>query len=232
MDRQGWKIAWTAAAGAVLVIWSGEWFAGQLVPTTYPGELAFGGADEMPPAVDLAAVQRDWPGSLEGPGERGRLIAYVGNIERQKPPATAVPARASARPVEEADLGTLLASADAAAGKGKARVCTSCHSMDAGGRNGVGPALWGVVGRNIASHGGFAYSPALSAQSGAWTYERLDSYLMSPARAIPGNKMAFAGLRRDEDRAAVIKYLASLSPGAPAFPAPMASAAGQGAGAQ
>ncbi|MCF8709505.1 c-type cytochrome [Rhizorhapis sp. SPR117] len=232
MDRQGWKIAWTAAAGAVLVIWSGEWFAGQLVPTTYPGELAFGGADEMPPAVDLAAVQRDWPGSLGGPGEQGRLIAYVGNIERQKPPVTAVPARATTPQPQEADLGTLLASADAAVGKGKARVCTSCHSMDAGGRNGVGPALWGVVGRNIASHGGFAYSPALSAQPGAWTYERLDSYLTSPARAIPGNKMAFAGLRRDEDRAAVIKYLASLSPGAPAFPAPMTSAAGQGAGAQ
>ena len=104
--------------------------------------------------------------------------------------------------------------------------------MDAGGRNGVGPNLWGVVGRNIASHGGFSYSPALSSQPGAWTYEQLDNYLTSPARAIPGNKMAFAGLRRAEDRAAVIKYLASLGPGAPPFPAPMAGAGGQGNGAE
>lgn len=220
-----------AAAAAVAVIWSGNWFANQLVPTTYPGALAFKPADDLPPPVDLASVQRGWPGGLEGPGERGRLLAYVHEIERQTPPRVTT-ASVSAAPQQVADLGTLLASADAAAGKGKARVCTTCHSLEQGGPNRVGPNLWGIVGRKIASHGGFAYSPAMSAEQGTWTYERLNSYLTSPGRAIPGNKMAFAGLRRGEDRAAVIKYLASLGSGAPPFPQPMAAAGGGGKGAR
>lgn len=214
MDKRGWQVAWLSAAGAVAVLWSGDWFASHLIPTTYPGELAFQGADEMPPPVDLAAVQRGWPGGLERPGERGRLIAYIKNIEKQAPPLTAEPGRTLAHQ-EEVDLGTLLASADASAGQGKARICTTCHSMEQGGPNRIGPNLWSVVGREVAAHAGFDYSPALSAQQGTWTYERLDEYLTSPARAIPGTKMAFAGLRRPQDRAAVIKYLASLGSAPP-----------------
>jgi cytochrome c len=91
--------------------------------------------------------------------------------------------------------------------------------------------LWGVVGRPIGSHGGFAYSPAMKAQQGAWSYERLDQFLASPARDVPGTKMAFAGLRRAQDRAAVIKYLATLGGSAPA-PRPMAAAGGQASGAR
>lgn len=228
MDRDQWRVAWVTAAAAVAVIWGGDWFAGQLVPTRYPGELAFKGADDLPPAVDLASVQRGWPDALEGPGARGRLLAYMRDIEHQTPPPSAAP-KAAAKAEEVADLGTLLASADAAAGQGKARVCTTCHTLGQGEPNRMGPNLWGVVGRKIASHGGFAYSPALKAEQGAWSYERLDQYLASPARAVPGNKMAFAGLRRAQDRAAVIKYLATLGGSAPA-PKPIA-AAGRAAGA-
>jgi cytochrome c len=230
MDREGWKVAWLAAAAAVAVIWSGDWFANQLVPTRYPGELAFKGAEDLPPSVDLASVQRGWPDSLTGKGDRGRLLAYIEDIEHQAPPPVAAPKGAGkAEPV--ADLGTLLASADAAAGKGKARVCITCHTLEQGEPNRLGPNLWGVVGRNIASHGGFAYSPAMKAEQGTWSYERLDQYLASPGRAIPGNKMAFAGLRRAQDRAAVIKYLGTLGGNAP-VPEPMAAGGGQASGAK
>lgn len=230
MDRKAWKIAWIASAGAVAVILGGDWFADQLIPTTYPGQLAFKGADDLPPAVDLAAVQRGWPSGLKGPGERGRLIAYMDDIEHQPVPLPAV--ATAAAPKEVADLGTLLASADATAGEGKARVCSTCHSFEQGGPNRIGPNLWGVVGRKIATHGGFAYSPAMKSHEGTWTYERLDSFLASPGKDVPGTKMSFAGLRRPADRAAVIKYLASLGSGAPPLPQPMAAAGGQGKGAR
>lgn len=228
MNREGWKVAGLAAAGALVVILGGDWFADQLIPTTYPGQLAFKGAEDLPPAVDLAAVQRGWPSGLKGPGERGRLIAYMDDIEHQ--PVPRPPVAAASAPKEVADLGTLLASADAAAGKGKVRVCTSCHSFESGGPDRMGPNLWGVVGRKIAAHGGFVYSPAMKAQQGTWTYERLNSFLTSPGKVVPGTKMSFAGLRRAEDRAAVIKYLASLGSGAPPPPPPQAMAAGGGEG--
>lgn len=230
MDRDGWKVAWLAAAGAVAVIWSGDWFADRLVPTRYPGELAFKGADDLPPPVDLASVQRGWPDSLEGQGARGRLLAYMRDIEHQAPPSVSAPEKAG-KAEPQVDLGTLLASADAEAGKGKARVCISCHTLEQGQPNRMGPNLWGVVGRKVGSHGGFAYSPALKAEAGTWTYERLNQYLASPARAIPGNKMAFAGLRRAQDRAAVIKYLGTLGGNAP-LPQPMAAGGGAAGGAR
>lgn len=228
MDRQGWKVAWLTAAGAVGVIFGGDWFAGQLVPSRYPAP-AFRGAADAPPLVDLAAVQRGWPQSLEGRGDRSRLVVFMRDIEHQAPAAPAAPQAAA--PAEVQDLGTLLASADAGAGEGKARVCTTCHTLEQGGPNRLGPNLWGVVGRPIGSHGGFAYSPAMKAQQGAWSYERLDQFLASPAREVPGTKMAFAGLRRAQDRAAVIKYLATLGGSAP-VPRPMAAAGGQASGAR
>jgi cytochrome c len=78
--------------------------------------------------------------------------------------------------------------------------------------------LWGVVGRPVGSHAGFAYSPAMKAHGGSWTYDQLFEFLASPARDVPGTKMSFAGLRRPEDRAAVIRYLATLGNGAPPLP--------------
>ncbi|MBK5264596.1 MAG: cytochrome c family protein [Alphaproteobacteria bacterium] len=230
MDKKGWRIAGVTVIAAAVVILSGGWFANRLVPVTYPGELAFKPADDLPPVVDLASVQRSWPGLIEVPGERGRLLAYVHNIEHATPPTPVAPS-VIAVPAAPVDLGTLLASADAGVGKGKARVCTTCHSFDRGGPDRVGPNLWGIVGRKIASRPGFAYSPAMAAQQGVWTYERIDHYLTSPARAIPGNKMAFAGLRRAEDRAALVKYLGSMSASPPPLPQPLASAASEGVGA-
>jgi cytochrome c len=112
-----------------------------------------------------------------------------------------------------------LAAADAQKGRQTAQVCTSCHSFDQG-QDRIGPSLWGVVGRNVASRATFTYSSAFRAQTGSWSYERLDHYLTSPAKAIPGNKMGFAGLRRAEDRANVLAFLRTLSASPVPFPKP------------
>ena len=89
-----------------------------------------------------------------------------------------------AGPATPLDLGTLLAAADPARGERTAQVCAACHSFGAGEPNRVGPNLHGVVGRPIAAHAGFAYSPALAGAGGRWTYEALDHFLTSPARAF------------------------------------------------
>lgn len=220
MDRsRQWMVA-ASVTGAIALAWTLHWFTQQLIPEVIPGTLAYKPVEDMPPRVDLAAVQRSWPNSLERPGDYGRLVAYERDIEKQAPPLAAV--TKAAAPAAPVDLGTLLASADAGAGKDKARVCTSCHDFASGGPNRMGPNLWGVVGRGVGSHAGFAYSPAMSGHGGAWSYQLLFDFLASPARTVPGTKMSFAGMRRPEDRAAVIKYLSTLG-SAPPMPAPKAA---------
>ena len=223
MKRSRQLMVGASVAGAIALAWTLNWFTQQIMPEDSPGVLAYKPVDDMPQRVDLAALQRDWPRSLKNPEDRARLIAYRREIEGQAPPPTAV-SQAAAAPAVALDLGTLLASANSSTGKDKARVCASCHDFTDGGPNRIGPNLWGVVGRDVASHGGFSYSPAMTAQQGNWTYQFLFDYLASPARILPGTKMTFAGLRRPEDRAAVIKYLATLG-SAPPPPAPKADAA-------
>lgn len=225
MERSRRLMVGVSVAGAIALAWTLTWFTQQIMPEDNPGALAYKPVEHMPPRVDLGAVQRGWPQSLEGAGDGARLIAYRRDIEGKAPPPSAV-AQAVAKPAVVLDLGTLLASADPAVGKDKARVCASCHDFADGGPNRIGPNLWGVVGRDVASHGGFAYSSAMSAHHGIWTYEALFEFLGSPARSVPGTKMSFAGLRRPEDRAAVIKYLATLG-SAPPLPAPKVAAAAE-----
>ncbi len=87
--------------------------------------------------------------------------------------------------------------------------CKSCHKLDQSGKNGTGPNLWGVVGRQVASVEGFRYSDALKGKGGTWDEAALDAFLADPKKAVPGTKMTFAGLKKPEDRAAVIAYLAA-----------------------
>lgn len=123
------------------------------------------------------------------------------------------------------DLGLALANADPTAGEIVLnRQCATCHTWNEGGANGTGPNLYGVVGRDIASAAGFNYSGALSGIEGNWTYEDMDAWLTNPGAYARGTSMAYAGLRsprRDADRANLIAYLATVSPSAPAFPAPL-----------
>lgn len=87
--------------------------------------------------------------------------------------------------------------------------CASCHAIEAGQPTRIGPNLHGVVGRKAGSLPGYAYSPAMKAQTFVWTETRLDQWLTRPAAVVPGTAMAFEGLPRAEDRAALIAYLAS-----------------------
>ena len=115
-------------------------------------------------------------------------------------------------------LGELLANASAEDGAKTFRQCAACHTVNEGGKNGVGPNLYGVVGAQVAGRGDFTYSAALAGIGGSWTYEQLDAFLTSPRGFASGTKMSFAGLRRETDRAKVIQYLRSISPNAPELP--------------
>ncbi|MCU0903507.1 MAG: cytochrome c family protein [Tabrizicola sp.] len=109
---------------------------------------------------------------------------------------------------EVVDVAALMAVADPAAGEAVFKKCGSCHKLD--GTDGVGPHLNGVVGRNHAAVSGFAYSEAMAALSAEpWTPEALFAFLENPKKAMPGTKMAFAGLPKPEDRANVIAYMAA-----------------------
>lgn len=122
------------------------------------------------------------------------------------------PAAPAAAPAGPADIKPMLAGADAAKGAITAKVCAACHSFDNGGANKVGPNLWNVVGaKRPHLSDGFAYSAAMKGAGGAWDYDALNAYLYNPRAAVPGNKMAYAGLKNDKDRANVIAYLRSLA---------------------
>ena len=116
-------------------------------------------------------------------------------------------------------LPVLLASADPSNGQTVARQCSACHVFEEGGANRVGPHLWAVPGREVASIGGFAYSNALQEYGGEWSYERLDCFLENPSECVPGTSMGYAGVKDPQDRADLIAYLASLGD-TPPFPEP------------
>jgi len=128
----------------------------------------------------------------------------------------------AAAPVEEAmpDWGTVLASADVAAGKTLSTKCEQCHDLTKGGPNKIGPNLFGVVDRPRASHPGFAYSGAMKGKPGNWTYDELFKFIKAPGVDIPGTKMSFAGLRSEKDRINLIAYLRSNADSPAAIPAP------------
>ena len=118
------------------------------------------------------------------------------------------------------DWGVVLASADLAAGENQFKKCASCHKLDA---NGIGPGMLGIVGRPVASHAGFAYSEAMvghKAEAPNWTYDALDHFLVGPAKAVPGTKMSYAGLKNQEDRVNLIAWLRTQGSGGYPIPAP------------
>lgn len=112
--------------------------------------------------------------------------------------------------VEEAvvDFAPLLAAASPDDGQTLfSRRCTACHTTEAGGANKIGPNLWNTVGGERASVEGYSYSGSLRDMAGAWSFDDLDAFLTNPKAFVAGTKMNFAGLRKPEDRAAIVAYL-------------------------
>lgn len=100
-----------------------------------------------------------------------------------------------------------VAAMDASKGARVFKKCQSCHNVEPGGPNGTGPGLYGVVMNGKGVHEGYAFSTAIAIPGELWTYESLDKFLEKPSRYAPGTKMNFVGLKKPEDRAAVIEYL-------------------------
>ena len=105
------------------------------------------------------------------------------------------------------DISALLALGDVGSGKKVFKKCAACHSIAQGGGNKIGPKLYNIVGRATGSISDYKYSKALASYGKEWTFEELNSFLIKPSTWIKGNKMGFAGLKKDEDRASVILYL-------------------------
>jgi cytochrome c len=123
----------------------------------------------------------------------------------------------------EQPIENLLATASADHGAQIAKQCATCHNFQEGQGKKVGPDLYGVVGRKIASVASFGYSAALKGMNGTWTFDELNKWLADPRAMVPGTAMTFAGLSSEKQRADVIAYLDTLSPNP--VPLPKAPAA-------
>ena len=108
---------------------------------------------------------------------------------------------------EKIDISALMAMGDLDTGKKVFKKCAACHSINMGGKNKIGPALYNVVGRAVGGVQDFKYSKSLASYGKEWTFEELNGFLIKPATWIKGTKMSYAGLKKEKDRASVIMYL-------------------------
>ena len=146
----------------------------------------------------------------------GKLSNVIFHVEKPETPGysveveqtTVASSETSSQVTEDKiDIAALIAMGDIATGEKVFKKCAACHSIVKGGKNNIGPALYNVVGRDVGAVSDYKYSKALAAYGKAWTFEELNGYLVKPAKWIKGTKMAFAGLRKEKDRASVILYL-------------------------
>ena len=136
--------------------------------------------------------------------EKPKKPGYAVNVEK----AVVVNTTSTSETLEEKiDISALMALGDVAAGEKVFKKCAACHSIVKGGANKIGPALYNVVGRKVGGVSDYKYSKALMEYDKNWTFEELNGFLLKPTKWIKGTKMAYAGLRKESDRASVIKYL-------------------------
>ena len=112
---------------------------------------------------------------------------------------------------EKVDIAKLLAMGDLVHGEKVFKKCSACHMIASDGKNMIGPNLWNVLGRQAGSVSDYKYSKAMVAYAKQWSFEEMNSYLIKPQAYVKGTKMAFAGLRKEKDRASVILYMNSKS---------------------
>jgi cytochrome c len=178
---------------------------------------------ENPNAFAPGTKMALFPG-LPDAKERADVILFLREKNDSPPPlpepsaAPAAEAPAEGAPAEGepaagkapgGEILALIAAADPKQGEAELALCKVCHTFDKGGATLIGPNLYGVVGRKIASHEGVTYTPALKAKEGDWTYENLDLWLTNPQAFAAGTSMAFPGIPDIKKRAAVIAYLRS-----------------------
>ena len=146
----------------------------------------------------------------------GKISNVIFHVEKPETPGYSIEVEkvdttntvASSETTEEKiDIAALISMGDLATGEKVFKKCSACHSIVKGGKNNIGPALYNVVGRQVGAVNDYKYSKALSGYGKEWTFEELNGYLLKPAKWIKGTKMAFAGLRKEKDRASVILYL-------------------------
>ena len=160
----------------------------------------------LPSQSEIDAVMK----ALE---EAKATMEKAGAQVAEKTAAVAKEAKPAApAPAPMQDIGAMLASADVGKGKRVFNKCKSCHTVNNGGKNGIGPNLWNIINRTPGEVGGYKYSGALAGMTDRpWNYENLNAFLLKPKKYAKGTKMSFAGLKKDSDRANVIAYLRSLS---------------------
>ena len=127
-------------------------------------------------------------------------------------------AKSETNEIEAVDIKALLAMGDLGHGEKVFKKCSACHQIASGGKNMIGPNLWSVIGRTAGSVNDYKYSKAMVAYGKEWTFEEMNSYLIKPQAYVKGTKMAFAGLRKEKDRASVILYMNSKSDSPKALP--------------
>ena len=144
----------------------------------------------------------------------GKLSDVIFYVEKPVKPGYSIEVESSTASIstatkdeEKIDIASLMALGDIAHGEKVFKKCAACHSIVKGGKNAIGPALYNVVGRKVGVIEDYKYSKALAAYDKNWTFEELNGFLIKPAKWIKGTKMAYAGLRKEKDRASVIKYL-------------------------
>ena len=145
----------------------------------------------------------------------GKLSNVIFYVEKPEKPGYAVEVQQASTSTTAAvavedkkvDIAALMALGDVNAGEKIFKKCAACHSINQGGANKIGPALYNVVGRKIGGVADYKYSKAFVEYGKEWNFEELNGFLIKPSKWIKGTKMAYAGLRKEEDRASVIKYL-------------------------
>ena len=138
---------------------------------------------------------------VEKPEKSAYQVATVTTVEET------LSNESSSTSSESGNIMAVFASTTAAEGAKVFKKCAACHSIAEGGANKIGPALWGVLGRNAGSLPDYKYSKALVAHGKSWSFEEMNGFLIKPKEWIKGTKMAFAGLKNEKDRAAVILYM-------------------------
>jgi cytochrome c2 len=172
-------------------------------------ESAPAATEQAAPATEQAAPTEEQAAPTE---EQAAQTEEQGAQSEEAAGTTETGGQAAAGAAAFGPFATQVASADPAAGEKVARKCKVCHTFDKGGKNKIGPNLWDVVGRTPASMPDFKYSDALKALTDKpWTYQNLSDYLTDPKTYAPGNRMAFPGVKKDQDRANLIAYLRTLS---------------------